>query len=161
MSTEESSAAATPSLADRITSPTSNPTTTNSEKDSSSLPSVPSDPTPAVASLSLADRITKPAADTNTNTTGEQSSEAQASSGTKSWADDVASPTAPKHESNEDGDKDEGIDQAQVDGAGTNLNGSRLQEPEEYDVEVKLSDIQGDPSNPLYSVKSFEEIGGL
>ncbi|CEJ56584.1 ATP-dependent RNA helicase dbp5 [Penicillium brasilianum] len=44
------------------------------------------------------------------------------------------------------------------DGAGTALQGSALQEPE-YQVEVKLSDLQADPNNPLYSVKSFEDLG--
>lgn len=28
-----------------------------------------------------------------------------------------------------------------------------------YDVEVKLSDLQNDTQNPLYSVSSFEELG--
>ncbi|KAF8467335.1 P-loop containing nucleoside triphosphate hydrolase protein [Kalaharituber pfeilii] len=28
-----------------------------------------------------------------------------------------------------------------------------------YDVAVKLADLQGDPNNPLYSVKRFEELG--
>lgn len=37
-------------------------------------------------------------------------------------------------------------------------NGSNLQEPE-YDVEVKLSDLQDDPNNPLYSVKNFSDLG--
>ena len=46
------------------------------------------------------------------------------------------------------------------DGAGEILGGSDLREPD-YNVEVKLSDIQADPNNPLYSVKSFEELGGL
>ncbi|KAL1991290.1 hypothetical protein VTN49DRAFT_5282 [Thermomyces lanuginosus] len=45
-----------------------------------------------------------------------------------------------------------------TDGASETLNGSKLQEPE-YDVEVKLSDLQADPNNPLYSVKSFDELG--
>lgn len=44
------------------------------------------------------------------------------------------------------------------DGVGTALQGSSLQEPE-YQVEVKLSDLQADPNNPLYSVKSFEDLG--
>jgi ATP-dependent RNA helicase DDX19/DBP5 len=35
-----------------------------------------------------------------------------------------------------------------------------LNEPE-FDVEVKLSDIQADPNNPLYSIKNFDELGGL
>ena len=28
-----------------------------------------------------------------------------------------------------------------------------------FDVEVKLSDLQNDQANPLYSVSSFEELG--
>jgi ATP-dependent RNA helicase DDX19/DBP5 len=36
-------------------------------------------------------------------------------------------------------------------------NGSQLQEPE-WDVEVKLADLQGDPNNPLYSAKTFEDL---
>lgn len=28
-----------------------------------------------------------------------------------------------------------------------------------YDVIIKLADLQGDPNSPLYSVKSFEELG--
>ncbi|KAJ5717941.1 hypothetical protein N7488_003587 [Penicillium malachiteum] len=44
------------------------------------------------------------------------------------------------------------------DGAGDALGGSSLQEPD-YSVEVKLSDLQQDPDNPLFSVKSFEQLG--
>lgn len=28
-----------------------------------------------------------------------------------------------------------------------------------YDVAVKLADLQADPNNPLYSVKSFDDLG--
>lgn len=35
---------------------------------------------------------------------------------------------------------------------------SNLNEPE-YDVTVKLADLQGDPNSPLYSVKRFEDLG--
>ena len=28
-----------------------------------------------------------------------------------------------------------------------------------YDVTVKLADMQGDPNSPLYSVKRFEDLG--
>ncbi|KAI9842924.1 MAG: RNA helicase required for poly(A+) mRNA export [Sclerophora amabilis] len=77
---------------------------------------------------------------------------------TGSWADEVTSTTA----------ADEGANapsgtppkKKQIDGASAENNGSELREPE-YDVDVKLSDIQADPNNPLYSVKSFEELGGL
>lgn len=44
------------------------------------------------------------------------------------------------------------------DGAGAPQFGSELQEPD-YSVEVKLSDLQADPNNPLYSVKSFDDLG--
>ncbi|PWY91334.1 ATP dependent RNA helicase [Aspergillus sclerotioniger CBS 115572] len=46
----------------------------------------------------------------------------------------------------------------QIDGAPAELGGSDLQEPE-YTVEVKLSDLQADPNNPLFSVKNFEDLG--
>src|SRR5262249_53711285 len=35
--------------------------------------------------------------------------------------------------------------------------GSALHEPD-YEVQVKLADMQADPNNPLYSAKSFEEL---
>jgi ATP-dependent RNA helicase DDX19/DBP5 len=47
---------------------------------------------------------------------------------------------------------------AQVDGAAPPMGGSTLHEPQ-YDVEVKLSDIQGDSTSPLFSITSFEELG--
>ncbi|PWY75097.1 ATP-dependent RNA helicase dbp5 [Aspergillus heteromorphus CBS 117.55] len=46
----------------------------------------------------------------------------------------------------------------QTDGAAAVLGGSDLQEPD-YTVEVKLSDLQDDPNNPLFSVKNFEDLG--
>ena len=46
----------------------------------------------------------------------------------------------------------------QTDGATQLAGGSNLQEPE-YSVDVKLSDMQADPNNPLYSIKTFEELG--
>ena len=49
------------------------------------------------------------------------------------------------------------LEQAQTDGSGSPGNGSALAEPE-FKVEVKLADLQADPNNPLYSVKSFEEL---
>lgn len=53
---------------------------------------------------------------------------------------------------------DASVNAANKDGASEGLGGSNLQEPE-YDVEVKLSDLQADPNNPLFSVKSFQELG--
>jgi ATP-dependent RNA helicase DDX19/DBP5 len=47
---------------------------------------------------------------------------------------------------------------SQGDDAAEPLNGTQLQEPE-YDVEVKLADLQGDPNNPLFSIQKFEDLG--
>jgi ATP-dependent RNA helicase DDX19/DBP5 len=46
----------------------------------------------------------------------------------------------------------------QADGAAEEIGGSKLEEPE-YDVEVKLHNLQEDPKNPLFSIKTFEELG--
>lgn len=47
---------------------------------------------------------------------------------------------------------------SQTDGATAFQHGSvGLDEPE-FDVNVKLADLQDDPNNPLYSVKSFEQL---
>lgn len=45
----------------------------------------------------------------------------------------------------------------QIDGSGKPGNGNALAETE-LKVEVKLADLQADPENPLYSVKTFEEL---
>jgi len=68
-----------------------------------------------------------------------------------SWADDVASPTIPNAPESTLGD-------AQTDGAAEPHGGSGLHDAQ-YEVEVKLSDIQGDVNSPLYSVNTFEELG--
>ncbi|KAJ5555314.1 hypothetical protein N7535_007753 [Penicillium sp. DV-2018c] len=49
--------------------------------------------------------------------------------------------------------------EASNDGASALAQGSAELEEPEYSVAVKLSDLQADPNNPLYSVKSFEDLG--
>lgn len=69
---------------------------------------------------------------------------------TSSWADEVSSPAAeeaPPAEIN------------QTDGASEPLGGSNIVENPNFDVHVKLSDLQANPNDPLYSVKSFEDLG--
>ena len=46
----------------------------------------------------------------------------------------------------------------QTDGAGEWLGGSSLQEEPDYEVNVKLSDLQSDKKSPLHSIKDFEEL---
>lgn len=102
--------------------------------------------TPA-GSGSLADRISNPAGPNPTADAFEPKS------GT-SWADEVASPAT------ETPSKLPGPSDAipQVDGATSPFGGSSLQEPD-YQVEIKLADMQADPNNPLFSATSFEQLG--
>lgn len=72
-----------------------------------------------------------------------------------SWADDVETPSTEKPQKT--ADKDPSLAEAQKDGATTWMMGSQLDEPE-FDVNVKLADLQEDPNNPLYSVKSFQDL---
>lgn len=114
------------------------------------------------ASSSLEDRISKPTTSNGTNVSAEPTAPKDAAT-IGSWADDVASPVVANTDSplglkTETTAKGSSSSIPQTDGAGEELGGSNLQEPE-YDVEVKLSDIQADPNNPLYSIKSFNELG--
>ena len=52
---------------------------------------------------------------------------------------------------------DESSTLVQVDDAAPTDGEPALREPE-YDVQVRLVDLQADPNNPLYSAKSFEEL---
>lgn len=47
--------------------------------------------------------------------------------------------------------------ESQTDGASEAQKGSELMEPE-FDVNIKLADLQADPNDPLYSVKSFDDL---
>jgi len=116
---------------------------------------------------SLADRITKPDSTPTTSILNASASDFRPSSG-KSWADEVNSPsneeppiipnidTAKETSTTTSETKETNI--AQMDGATEPFNGSQLHEPD-YAVDIKLADMQADPNNPLYSVKSFEELG--
>lgn len=79
-----------------------------------------------------------------------------------SWADEVASPAneTPPQIIDSNGKKPEATaaGDGQVDGATEPFGGSELQEPE-FEVEVKLADMQADPNNPLFSATSFENLG--
>ncbi|RMZ86523.1 hypothetical protein DV736_g6250, partial [Chaetothyriales sp. CBS 134916] len=84
---------------------------------------------------SLADRITK------------------AEPSKTSWADDDdTSPTDAQPESN-----GKTAHLSQLDGATAPFNGSSLHEPD-YEVEVKLADMQANPNNPLFSATTFEQL---
>ena len=100
---------------------------------------------------SLADRITQPPSTLNgSSATFSPSANPGEAKTQTSWADEVASPVTGDDKSKQLG--------GQVDGATEDLGGSQLHDAQ-YDVEVKLSDIQGDVNSPLFSISSFEELG--
>ena len=121
------------------------------------------------ASGSLADRITKPdsSAQPATLTMNATASSFQPASGA-SWADEVNSPSAVNTPTAAQGTSapapaaTAGAAQQpnipQRDGAAEEQNGSNLHEPD-YDVDIKLADMQADPNNPLFSVTAFEDLG--
>jgi hypothetical protein len=128
-------------------------------------------PPAAASSGSLGDRVTKPELST-TNSPGMNAAAQtfQPASG-RSWADEVNSPVSANPDSAPSGGLDAVANPSataatddktpnipQMDGATEPFNGSQLHEPD-YLVELKLADMQADPNNPLYSVKSFEELG--
>ncbi|KAH8599183.1 ATP-dependent RNA helicase-like protein dbp5 [Bisporella sp. PMI_857] len=73
-----------------------------------------------------------------------------------SWADEVASPTgaAPSAAPL----RGDAAAISQVDGATEAQEGSALQDSE-FDVELKLADMQMDQNNPLFSTQKFDELG--
>jgi hypothetical protein len=94
---------------------------------------------PATAAISVA---TEP-------TSTEQKTAVSTGMPGSSWADEVSSPVVAKPEG--------GLPQS--DGSvETPLGNAGLNEPN-YDVEVKLADMQADPNNPLFSIKTFEDLG--
>lgn len=107
-------------------------------------------------SKSFADRLTFPAKDNSAQSNG--------TSAKFNWADEVETPVTDKAQEKEDASKSQtddnkgsSLQDAQKDGATTWMMGSQLDEPE-FDVNVKLADLQEDPNNPLYSVKSFQDL---
>ncbi|KAI9891526.1 MAG: RNA helicase required for poly(A+) mRNA export [Vezdaea aestivalis] len=120
------------------------------------------------APKSLADRMTFPSSTaTESEVKSNNGNEAQPSTTTAtaipshnqstistSWADDVDPPSDSPAQSEPTKPTMETEPPAE------GQSSSQLHEPT-YDVEVKLSDMQADPNNPLYSIKSFEDLGGL
>ncbi|KAL9103542.1 MAG: hypothetical protein Q9163_001420 [Psora crenata] len=101
---------------------------------------------------SLADRVTKP-----------EGMETQTPSGGSSWAVEAinaANPSAAPPSITANSETDMGsIEQAQTDGASEPMGGNTGVIEPSYEVDVKLSDLQADPNDPLYSAKSFEQLG--
>lgn len=78
------------------------------------------------------------------------------------WSEEMETPTVEKKEhlpqAQTDGAGDGNVEAAQTDGATAFLNGTPGLDEPEFDVNVKLADLQEDPNNPLYSAKHFDEL---
>ncbi|KAL8867249.1 MAG: hypothetical protein Q9174_005785, partial [Haloplaca sp. 1 TL-2023] len=143
----------------------------------------------AASGGSLADRMTtsdgkkfeSPKADPSLTVDSAEATSSKQSDGSSSWADEVETPVnadpEPASSSSTkqiesdlakaqlDGTTDEkpqeenGLEKAQYDGATDAQHGSTLDAEPSYSVNVRLRDGQADPNDPLYSIKSFEQLG--
>ena len=117
---------------------------------------------------SLEDRISKPengqieGKDTGSSTGTNANAATFVPGGATSWADETAEAATDSEASavnakaeNEMSD----LSEAQTDGASGILGGSSGIYDPSYEVNVKLSDLQANPDDPLFSIKSFEELG--
>ena len=117
---------------------------------------------------SLEDRISKPdngqseAKDTGSATGTNVNAAPFVPGGPTSWADETAEAAtnseAPAVNAKAEKEMSE-ISNAQTDGASGPAGGSTGIYDPSYEVNVKLSDLQANPDDPLYSIKSFEELG--
>ena len=82
--------------------------------------------------------------------------------GSTSWADETAEAAtnseAPAVNAKAEKETND-VSNAQTDGASGPLGGSSGIYDPTYQVNVKLSDLQANPDDPLFSIKSFEELG--
>ncbi|CAF9918268.1 RNA helicase required for poly(A+) mRNA export [Imshaugia aleurites] len=117
---------------------------------------------------SLEDRISKPdnsqpeEKDTESSTGTNVNAAPFVPSGSTSWADETAEAATNSEPSavNAKAEKEMSeMSQAQTDGASGPLGGSSGIYDPSYEVNVQLSDLQANPDDPLYSIKSFEELG--
>lgn len=140
--------------------------------DQKPTPSEP-DATSSGLAKSFADRLTFPDSKGKPNPTA-----STFTPGKFSWADEAETPTEEKLETQTpsqppaqtpapassapkaqtDYAANGSLETAQKDGATTWTGGSGGLDEPEFDVNVKLADLQDDPNNPLYSIKSFETL---
>lgn len=82
--------------------------------------------------------------------------------GSTSWADETAEAATNSEPSavNARAEKEMSeMSNAQTDGASEPAGGSSGIYDPSYEVNVKLRDLQANPDDPLFSIKSFEELG--
>lgn len=117
---------------------------------------------------SLEDRISKPdnehaeAKDPGSSTGTNINAASFVPGGSSSWADEAAEAATKSEPSavNAKAEKEMSeMSTAQTDGASGPLGGSSGIYDPSYEVNVKLSDLQANPDDPLFSIKSFEELG--
>lgn len=113
---------------------------------------------------SLADRITKPDADLEAQpeimkTVPPPVGQTESSP----WADEASTAagaaSAPSEAPSKAEKEKSSLAAAQTDGATIEQGGEGMTEDPSYDVTVRLADLQANPNDPLYSVKSFEQLG--
>jgi len=125
------------------------------------------DPEPSGLAKSLEDRLTFP---DSKKANGTNPGATTFTPGKFNWADEVSDPAqepdkqvTPEQKSElpkaqTDGAADDSLEASQKDGATTWMLGSEGLDEPEFDVNVKLADLQADPNNPLFSAQTFEQL---
>lgn len=114
---------------------------------------------------SLEDRISKPdnsQIEGKSNTGTNINAAPFVPGGSTSWADETAEAAAKSEPSTVNAKAEKEMSEtskAQTDGASEPGGGSSGIYDPSYEVNVKLSDLQANPDDPLFSIKSFEELG--
>ena len=117
---------------------------------------------------SLEDRISKPDVGLNegketASSTGTNVDAAPfVPGGSTSWADETAEAATNSEPSTVIAKAEKemsDMSKVQTDGASAPLGGSSGIFDPSYEVNVQLSDLQANPDDPLFSIKSFEELG--
>lgn len=117
---------------------------------------------------SLEDRISKPdngqteGKDTGSSTGTNVNAAPFVPGGSTSWADETAEAATnsePSAVSAKAEKEMSDMSNAQTDGVSGPMGGSSGIYDPSYEVNVKLSDLQANPDDPLYSIKSFDELG--
>lgn len=123
----------------------------------------PSQPDATNLAKSFEDRLSFPSDSKNKSSTPNLTT---TPSSKFNWADEVETPVQENEKQigeSQNGTTskaadDSSLDMAQTDGSTPWLNGSQGLDEPEFDVNVKLADLQQDPNNPLYSVKNFDDL---
>lgn len=105
-----------------------------------------------------AEEAAKKAAASEASVSGEESADADATPAPSKADNDLAGMVSGL-DIKKASEKSEKSDKPSADGADSTEKAESNLIQSNYEVKVKLADLQADPNSPLFSVKSFEDLG--